>query len=232
MLEAPVILHYTLLMKLFSEITGSGMPLLLLHGNGEDHTIFNESARILSEHFTVYAIDSRGHGKSPAESVFHYSDMAEDIIELIHDHALVKPYIYGFSDGGIIALLAAMAEPDLPKAIAVSGANLSPSGLGFGSRLAMKLQYLFTRNPLLKLMLCEPHITPEMLSRIQVPTLVLAGEHDLIREKETRTIAASIKNSELMIIPNEDHSSYIVHSTKIANILIGNWCRGKGEQDD
>ena len=49
-----VTLHY--------EQSGSGRPLILLHGNGESSAIFDAAIPLLAERFTVYAIDSRGHG--------------------------------------------------------------------------------------------------------------------------------------------------------------------------
>ena len=50
--------------QLFYTKTGNGRPLIMVHGNSEDHTIFDEAIGVLKEHFTCYAIDSRGHGKS------------------------------------------------------------------------------------------------------------------------------------------------------------------------
>ena len=66
----------------------------------------------------------------------------------------------------------------------------------------------------------EPNIPPEQLAAIRVPTLVIAGSRDLIREDETKLIAKSIPNAKLMILKGESHGSYIVHSTKIADILV------------
>ena len=111
------------------EKTGAGEPLILLHGNGESHGIFSEAIPLLAERFTVYATDTRGHGKSAPAGVFHYTDMAEDMAAFIGALALEKPAVYGFSDGGITALLLALRHPDLPSRIAVSGANLRPGGL-------------------------------------------------------------------------------------------------------
>ena len=48
--------------NLYYEKYGEGQPLILLHGNGENHKIFEKSIAVLKEHFTVYALDSRGHG--------------------------------------------------------------------------------------------------------------------------------------------------------------------------
>ena len=60
---------------------------------------------------------------------------------------------------------------------------------------------------------------------IKARTLVIAGSRDLIRESETRKIAESIPHAELMILKGEGHGSYIVHSTKIADILNGQLIR-------
>ncbi|WP_331666852.1 alpha/beta fold hydrolase, partial [Lacrimispora sp.] len=49
---------------LYYEVSGNGPAILLVHGNGEDHSIFNETAELLRENHTVYALDSRDHGKS------------------------------------------------------------------------------------------------------------------------------------------------------------------------
>jgi pimeloyl-ACP methyl ester carboxylesterase len=76
------------------------------------------------------------------------------------------------------------------------------------------------RDPMIELMQKEPDIDPAQLSAIRVPTLVLAGSKDLIRESETRLIAQSIPSARLMILKGEKHGSYIVHSTKIADILL------------
>ena len=69
------------------------------------------------------------------------------------------------------------------------------------------------------MMVKEPNITIEELQKIEIPTFILAGEKDVIKESHTRLIAKNIKNSTLEIIPKENHGSYIVHSEKIYNIM-------------
>ena len=80
-------------LNLFYTCTGSGAPLIMLHGNGEDHTIFDEAVALLSKHFTVYAIDSRDHGQSDKVNELHYDDMAEDIRIFIEEVGLEKPIL-------------------------------------------------------------------------------------------------------------------------------------------
>ena len=60
---------------LFYEKFGSGTPIILVHGNGENYNIFDKIIPLLSELFTVYAIDLRGHGKSSIINEYNYQDM-------------------------------------------------------------------------------------------------------------------------------------------------------------
>ncbi|MBQ1357690.1 MAG: alpha/beta hydrolase [Oscillospiraceae bacterium] len=205
--------------QLYYEVVGSGSPLVMVHGNGEDHTIFNEAVDILKDRFTVYTVDSRDHGQSTKVSELHYSDMADDLLVFLNDLDLRDVTFYGFSDGGIIGLLLAQKTDRLSRLI-VSGANLTPDGVKSSLRLFIKIMYFFTKDSKLKMMLNEPHITTESLSAISVPTTVMAGEKDLIRRKETDAIAAAIPGSKLRIIKGEGHGSYIVHKTRIAELIM------------
>lgn len=204
---------------LFYEKEGSGPPLILLHGNGEDHHIFDEITLELSRQWTVYRIDSRGHGQSSPVRKFHYQDMAEDVICFIETMQLKQPVLYGFSDGGILALLVAFQRQELLKGIIISGANLEPKGMKAGWYYLFKLLYFFNREAKFKMMLTEPHITAEQLQQIKIPAYVTAGQKDMIREAHTRFLAEQIPCSRLNILPEEGHSSYVVHSIRLAEII-------------
>ena len=54
---------------------------------------------------------------------------------------------------------------------------------------------------MLGLMVNDPNVKPAELTQIQCPTLVLAGNDDMIKDEHTRLIARSIPNAELAIIP-------------------------------
>ena len=173
-----------------------------------------------------YCIDSRGHGQSSPCKELHYKDMAEDMIAFMTELDLSDVAFYGFSDGGIVALLAAMDCSRITNLV-VSGANITTKGTTLPFRLFLKVSSLMKYDPLIELMKNEPDIAPAELSRITVKTLVTAGSRDLIREAETRLIAESIPNARLMILKGEKHGSYIVHSTKIADILLKELVRGE-----
>ena len=206
--------------RLYYEIIGSGRPLIMLHGNGEDHTIFEEAAQVLSRQFACYLIDSRDHGKSTEVKDLHYDDMAEDVIAFLELKDLKDVVLYGFSDGGIIGLLTCM-KTDRVSDLIISGANLTPDAVIGPVGLLINVMGRFAKDEKIRLMLREPNIDPEDLRATKARTLVLAGAHDLVRQSETERIAAYIPSAELRILPSEGHGSYIVHTRKIADILLG-----------
>lgn len=206
--------------SLYYEASGTGKPLILLHGNGEDHTIFGKSVALLEKYFTVYALDTRGHGKSSSVSELHYEDMAEDIYEFICKLQLKQPMVYGFSDGGIVALILSIRYPELLSGIVVSGVNTKPEGLGCFWLSLFRLGYFFTRAPKLKLMITEPNISKEMLHKIKIPVWITAGSKDMIKQAHLREIAKHIAGSTLTVFPGETHDSYVVGSEKLAEYII------------
>lgn len=206
--------------NLYYEKSGIGKPLLLLHGNGETHKIFDKAMPLLAEHFTVYAIDSRGHGQSDAVLEYHYDDFAEDIKCFIDELKLERPILYGFSDGGIIGLLIAAKYPQLLSQLIISGANTMPDGIRTGWLRLFQCINAIVKDPKMTMMLIEPNITTEMLRRIVVPTMVLAGSRDMVKRSHTEYIADSIPNSKLCILRGEGHGSYVLHRTKIVNLIL------------
>ena len=69
--------------RIFYEKSGAGRPLVMVHGNGEDHTIFDEAVRALRDEYCCYCLDSRCHGQSEDTRELHYRDMATDVIALL-----------------------------------------------------------------------------------------------------------------------------------------------------
>ncbi len=206
--------------NLYYEVAGSGAPLVMVHGNGETHAIFDKALPLLAEHFTCYLLDSRGHGQSQPVTEYHYEDMAEDVFQFIQALHLEHVTYYGFSDGGIIGLLLAGKHPKLLDKMVISGANTRPDAVVKRIVRLFKVINFLHKNPLFELMLTEPHITKEQLQAIETPTLVLAGSKDLVLEEDTRFIAESIPNATLRILPGESHTSYIVHKEKIAELIL------------
>lgn len=197
------------------EKTGEGSPVILIHGNKGDHHTFDALIDTMNRDHTVYAMDSRGYGESATPKEYHYKDMAEDVINLINALDIEKPYLVGFSDGGIIALLVAIKASRLLSGIVCCGANLTPDGINRRDLKEMKKEYKKTGDPKTLMMLEEPNITESQLRTITVPAMIIAGENDCIKEKESQRIASNIPHAQLQILPDENHFSYIVGTDKL-----------------
>ena len=109
---------------------GAGPPLLLLHGNGEDSSYFVHQSDYFARRYTVYAVDTRGHGRSPRGTApFTIAQFAEDLLDFVDEHDIAQARILGFSDGANIALSFALANPERVRRLVLNGGNLDPSGV-------------------------------------------------------------------------------------------------------
>lgn len=196
---------------------GTGFPLILLHGNGEDCSYFARQMVPFSEHFHVIALDTRGHGQTPrGEAPFTIRQFAEDLLTFMDNHHIEKAHLLGFSDGGNIAMVFALAHPERVEKLILNGANLDASGVKRKIQIPIEIGYRIAkffatkslkakRNAeMLGLMVNDPNVKPEELLRIQAQTLVIAGDNDMIKDNHTRLIAKSIPHAELCII-HGDH---------------------------
>ena len=199
---------------LFSREQGTGLPLLLLHGNGEDGTYFVHQMAFFSRFYRVIALDTRGHGQSPrGDSPFTIRQFAADLLDFMDEMGLKKAHILGFSDGGNIALTFALAHPERVDHLILNGANLFPAGVKPTVQLPIVLGYhmasLFRNEKarhnaeLLGLMVKEPNFSPAELAGLHVPTLVIAGTKDMILERHTRLIADSLPDARLALLPGD-----------------------------
>ena len=194
---------------IYYEKSGEGKPLVLLHGNGEDHSRFDKIAAELSGEYAVYVTDTRYHGQSTKTETISYLEMMEDTAAFINKLCLEKPVVLGASDGGITGLLLAMKYPDLLSGLIACGANTHPSQIMKWYTFLMKISYLISRDKKIKMMLTEPDITNEDLASVKIPVLILAGSFDILPTPATLEIAAAIPNSEVKILKGQTHSSYL-----------------------
>ena len=99
-------------MELNVQISGSGEPLIIMHGLFGTLENWGGQIKALSEHFTVYAVDLRNHGRSPHSDQISYPLMASDIIQLMDQQGLGSAHILGHSMGGKVAMQLAMNNPE------------------------------------------------------------------------------------------------------------------------
>jgi pimeloyl-ACP methyl ester carboxylesterase len=112
-------------LDIYYEEHGHGQPLLLIHGGVLTGHSWQPYLPAFAEHFRVIMPDSRGHGRTANPSgKMTFRLLADDMAALGRALGLEKPLIYGYSDGGQVALEIGMRYPDLPGALVVGGAHL------------------------------------------------------------------------------------------------------------
>jgi pimeloyl-ACP methyl ester carboxylesterase len=212
--------------RMYTETYGKGQPLLIIHGNGGSINNFTNQIPYFSKKYNVILADSRAQGKSKDGSdSLSYEMMADDYAALLDAMKIDSAYVIGWSDGGINGLLLAIRHPEKVKKLAVTGANLWPDTTAVFSDvedLVMPGYTALKNSPqrtaqekdawkLMRLLVEEPHITLESLHSIQVPTLVIGGDHDVIKPEHTLLIWQNIPNAYLWILPNSGHSTPLVY---------------------
>lgn len=203
------------IMQIYYQVIGEGFPIVCLHGNGENHHIFDDMVKKLSSSYQLILIDSRYHGQSIHQGELSYQQMMKDVVSIVDELQLRAYDVIGFSDGGIIALLLAMNDSRVQHIITM-GANTQPNMIKTIYRMSMVLRMFclipfFYRQKarldwkLSMLMMKEPHIDYINLKNIKVPVLVLAGEFDMIKEIDTRNIGNALPYSVVKIIKGGNH---------------------------
>ena len=195
---------------------GQGEPLILLHGNGENCDYFVGQTDVFAQHYHVYALDTRGHGKTPrGDAPFTIRQFADDLLAFMDTHGIDKAHILGFSDGGNIAMVFAMKYPERVLRLILDGANLDAKGVKPSIQIPIEIGWRFAKlfakksaearkhAELLGLMVNDPNVRPDELSAITAKTLVIAGTKDMIKESQTRLIASNISDVQLVILKGD-----------------------------
>ncbi|OUJ67693.1 hypothetical protein BXP70_28695 [Hymenobacter crusticola] len=210
--------HYCQLpgVRLYYETYGRGEPLLLLHGNGESIRSFRKQIEAFWAHFRVIAVDTRAQGQSldSLTTPLSYELFAADMKALLDSLHIPKAHVVGWSDGGNTGLLMAQHYSTYVQKLVTMGANLFPTTEAVEAKMLRQSEQ--ARQTLLKqgktasarlltLVLTEPHLQYADLQTIRVPTLVLAGEKDIIKRAHTQAIAAHIPRAQVVILPGTTH---------------------------
>jgi pimeloyl-ACP methyl ester carboxylesterase len=98
---------------------------VLLHGIGGDHTVWNAVVPGLAAEFRVLAPDLRGHGQSPCPpgSQFTFAELEGDVVRLLDEKSIDSAYLVGLSAGSLLALRIVLDRPERVRGLVmISGA--------------------------------------------------------------------------------------------------------------
>lgn len=213
--------------RIYYETYGTGKPLLLLHGNGGSINAFEKTIPYFSKYYKVIAVDSRAHGKStdPGDSL-SFEMMADDFSVLLDSLKIDSADVIGWSDGGIDALLLAMRYPNKVRRLAATGANIRPDSTALMPEVYHQMQDEYIKNKdkvltdphqkndwkILLLDVFQPNLADHQLSIIKCPSLIIAGDRDVIVPEHTIAIFRAIPHAFLWILPSSGHPTLIEHT--------------------
>ena len=207
--------------SIYYETYGAGPPVLVLHGGLGSHEGMSYQIRALSESHFVVAPDSRGHGRSTdSDAPLSYSVMSDDMSKLLDHLRIDRVDVVGWSDGGIIGLDLAMRHPEHIRRLVAISANYDVDGIPDGPdsdpdvpRAPLRYKLLapdpahwpVIYRKAVTMWHTQPHYTLAELSQIRCPTLIVAGQHDLILPEHTAKLAAAIAGARKIIVPGASH---------------------------
>jgi len=232
---------------LYYEIHGdpdaTGAPLILLHGGGSTiETSFGKILPRFPKNRRIIAVEQQGHGHTAdVDRPFSFTQSADDTAALLRFLKIDQADVMGYSNGGHIALEIALRHPALVRKLIVESAMVSRDGSDPAfwemfktarlEEMPAELQDAYRRtsphpeklrshfDKSVKRMLDFKGWTPDQLKAIQAPTLILAGDHDIVRPEHLVQMSRMIPNSQLAVLPGTDHMTIVARADLVVPVV-------------
>ncbi|MDE3211735.1 MAG: alpha/beta hydrolase [Bacteroidota bacterium] len=219
--------------SMYYETYGKGQPVLFIHGNGGSISNFMYQIPFFASHFQVIAADSRAQGKTvDTGDSLSYEMVADDLSALLDKLHVDSCEVLGWSDGATEALWLAIRHPKKVKKLVLTGARLwtdsssvDPVVTTWATNYIASFDHMKqtaevkNNRKVAKLMVNQTPISIEQLQRVDCPTLVIAGDHDIVLPQHTLLISESLPNSDLWILPNSGNA-ILVDQTALYNGVV------------
>ncbi len=202
--------------------TGTGEPVVLLHGGLTDSRDFTGNLDGLADRFRLLMPERRGHGHTPdVPGPFAADTLADDTAAFIERMTNGPVRLAGYSAGAMVALRTAVRRPELvERLVLISGAfdpagmilrpslgappppllqayaEVSPDGAGhFGEIIAKVVRSVEDDRPL----------TEEELAAVTCPALVMAADDDIVSLEHTLAMYRALPAGQLAVVPGTSH---------------------------
>lgn len=218
--------------KMYYEIHGEGKPLVLIHGGGSTiETSFETILPLLAETYKVIAVELQAHGHtSDREAPESFQQDANDVVTLLQHLKINKASFLGFSNGGQTAMQIGISYPNIVDKLIITSAFYKRNGAmeGLFENLekatindmpaVYKEAYLKINNDTAALqnmfekdrarMVAFKDWSEEEVASIKAPTLIIAGNEDVVTPEHAVEMKRKIPNSKLLLLPG-NHGSFI-----------------------
>jgi pimeloyl-ACP methyl ester carboxylesterase len=197
--------------QLYYEELGAGEPLLLVSGQGLDHTFWNEVRDDFTNRYHVIVYDNRGTGRSDKPSAPPYSTrgFAQDAVDLLDHLGIARAHVYGHSMGGRISQWLAIDHSERVGAL-VLGAT-SP-GNAHGVPRPPEVNALWTNPP------TDPQEALKAMGALFLSPAWIEEHLDTIKALFQTTIPEHTRT--LHYLASEGHDSWDLLPTIIAPTLV------------
>lgn len=213
---------------------GEGPPLVLLHGGFSHSHDFALLLGSLTSSFRVLTPDRRGHGRTPdVPGPVTSEDLVGDVVSFIETVVGGPVLLAGYSAGGVVAQLVALARPDLVTRLALVSTAFETSGWLFqpdpaGEMPAVVVDAYAEVSPdgrehfpvvlekFAKLAQTSARIEVEKLG---CPTLVVAADDDLVRLDHSVALYEALPAGQLAILPATSHLVLFEKPALLAGLL-------------
>lgn len=224
------------------EVRGEGdKTVVLLHGGVSNSDLMLDalSAPLQEQNYRVVAFDRRGHGfTADTDAPFHYEDMAAEAIGVLETVVGGPAHLVGWSDGGIVSLFVALRRPDLVDRLVAIGTNFHHDGvmpieMDPSSPLAtLMFEAYAERSPdgpdhfgpmfdkFIAMATTEPTLAVDDVTKINAPTLVLAGDDDLMHLSHTAALYEALPAGQLAVVPGASHALVLERPAETARIIV------------
>lgn len=213
--------------RLYYEVHGQGEPLLLLHGGLGFIETWQKQIPALARHYQIIALDNRNHGRSTDDGQhLSYAQMAQDALALLDALKIKKVHVLGWSDGGSIALEMALQAPERVHSLLLVATRFHYQGVQTDRQLSAEqvmaetagLQAFYQQHApqgqrwsdlvqrSVRLWASQPELTPEQLSHIQLPSLLLYGTKERYVEPQHAQQLADVLAAKLIWFPEAGHT--------------------------
>lgn len=226
---------------------GTGDPLVLLHGGLVTNETWGMQLPAFAERFHVYAPERRAHGHTPdVEGPLSFDDMAADTIGFIETVVGGPASVVGWSDGGVVGLLVAIARPDLVRKLVAVGSNFTPTPTAGVPEAAGMFAHMTPDSPdmamfrglyeaatpdgadhwstvvakLVEMWSAQPDIPTSALARIEAPTLVMVADDDMLTFEHTLELYGAIPKAELAVVPGTSHALLMEKPDLVNRIIL------------